>query len=96
MVGERAQPAAQRRAEVDGGLLDRAFGRALGLFEPARVPQVDVEQLDLLDQEEDRAAGGPDLVPAIGQQTLAPCPQNLELVFVEPLRRQSLLGSACS
>jgi hypothetical protein len=55
------------------------------------VPQVDVQPLDLLDQEQDRAAGSAYLVAAVVEQTLAPRPQGLDLVCVEPLRRQSLL-----
>jgi hypothetical protein len=58
------------------------------------VPEVDVEQLDLLDQEQDRPTRGPDLVPAVVQQTLTPRPQSLELVFVEAVRYQSLEHAA--
>jgi hypothetical protein len=103
VVSEGPEPAPERRAELVGALLGRGLGftlrrlltvrRSLTLRRPesARVPQVDVQELDLLDQEQDCATGGPDLVPTVVEETLAPRPQSLELVFVEPGRRQSLL-----
>ena len=95
LVSEGTEPAAQGRAELVGGL-GFALGRRLGRLEPPRMPQVDVEPLDLLDQEQDRAPGCPHLVAGVVQQPFAPGPQGFDLVFVEALRRQSLLGSACS
>jgi hypothetical protein len=92
VVPERTEAAPERRAEVLGGLLGRDFCIRFRRFEARGMPEVDVQQLDLLDQEEDRAPGGPDLVPAVVQQPLAPCPQSFELVFVEAVRRTSLLG----
>jgi hypothetical protein len=54
------------------------------------VPEIDVQALDLLDQEQNRTPGGPHLVAAVVQQTLAPFPQSLQLVFVEAIRSESL------
>ncbi|HYX89281.1 MAG TPA: hypothetical protein VE753_07920 [Gaiellaceae bacterium] len=92
MIPERPEAAAEHRAEIVGKLLRLHLGGGLGLAraDAAGMPQVDVQLLDLLDQEQDGPAGRAYLVAAVVQQTLAPSPQGLELVFVEPLRRQSL------
>lgn len=48
-----------------------------------RVPQVDVERFDFLDQEEDRTAGGPELVTLGVREPRPPTPELIDLVFVE-------------
>jgi len=93
VVPERPEPAPEGRAELLWTLLGRGrFGRCCVVrrTEPAGVPQVDVEPFDLLDQQEDGSARGPDLVPAVVQQTVPPGPQDLELLFVQPLRGPEL------
>jgi hypothetical protein len=47
------------------------------------IPQVDVEGLDLLDQEQDRSAGGAQLLAVGASETRSPVPQLVDLVFVE-------------
>jgi hypothetical protein len=48
-----------------------------------RIPQVDVERLDLLDQEQDRPAGGTQLLAVGPNEARSPVPQLVDLVFVE-------------
>ena len=50
-----------------------------------RVPQVDVERLDLLDQEEDRLARGTQLVTLRLGEPRPPASQLVDLVFVQTL-----------
>src|SRR5436309_3786326 len=77
LVPERPEAAPEDGAELVGGLLGRGLGGFWRILrvEPAGVPEVDVEQLDLLDQKQDGSARGPDLVPPVVQQTVPPCPQ---------------------
>src|SRR5712691_10330915 len=91
-VGKGAEPAPELRAEVIWRLVGRCFRRVVCRAQSASVPQVDVEDLDLLDQEQNRLPGGAHLVADVVEQTLAPRPQSLQLVFVEPVRRRSLLA----
>ena len=48
------------------------------------VPEVDVQSLDLLDQQEDRSPRGPDIGTVVGTQTVAPRAQLVELRFIQP------------
>jgi hypothetical protein len=99
VVPERGQSATEGGAELVRGVGWLSLGLLLlgrlilgrDRLQSAGVPQIDVQPLDLLDQKQDRAAGGPHLVTAVTQQTLAPGPQGLDLVLVEPVRRESLL-----
>ena len=92
LVPERPEPAPEHRAELVGRLLGRGLGGFWRILrvEPAGMPDVDVQQLDLLDQKQDGSARGPDLVPPVVQQTVPPGPQSLQLLFVQPLRGLSL------
>ena len=54
-----------------------------------RVPQVDVEELDLVDQQLDRLAGGPDLFALVRRQPCPPGTQDADLLFVKPFRKQT-------
>jgi hypothetical protein len=50
-----------------------------------RVPQVDVERFDFLDQEEDRLASGTQLVALGLGESRSPASQLVDLVFVQTL-----------
>src|SRR5262245_25915507 len=54
-----------------------------------RVPEVDVEELDLVDQEHDRLAGGPDLFALVRRQPCSPGTQDADPLFVKPFRIQT-------
>jgi hypothetical protein len=76
-----AQPIGQRAMEIRL----EAFVPVRGRLETRllRVPQVDVERLDLFDQEEDRLAGCPQLVTVRAGEPRPPTPELIDLVFVE-------------
>ena len=48
------------------------------------MPEVDVQELDLLDEHEDGSAGRSNLVSGVLRQPVSPRPEHLELLFVEP------------
>ena len=68
----------------------RRFGGRLR----TRMPKVNMEVLDLLDEELDRPPGRAHLVARIAAQSVAPLPQGLELVFVQPVRGVRLRARA--
>jgi hypothetical protein len=99
---EGAQPLAELDADVPvlgRGARERLFLviRELGRHAVGRhgrplivgVPEVDVERLDLLGQEEDCAAGRPHFFAFVVREALAPPLQQRELLFVETFRDRS-------
>ena len=50
-----------------------------------RVPQVDVQALDLLDQHENRFSGCPEIVAATGSKTHAPSAELIDLALVQTI-----------
>lgn len=52
---------------------------------PLGIPQVDVERFDFLDQEQDRLAGGTQLVTLGLRKPRSPASQLVDLVFVQAL-----------
>jgi hypothetical protein len=81
----QAKPCAQARPR---GRLD---GRRLILhrnrrpLQRALVPKVDVEPLDLLDQEQNRAPRGPYFLARVAGEPVAPATEQFKLLFVETL-----------
>ena len=65
---------------------------------PRRVPEIDVQSLDLFNEHQDRSAGRSDLFTPVPRQALTPAPERLELLLVEhclrrPVRQRILLAS---
>jgi hypothetical protein len=50
-----------------------------------RVPQVDMQTLDLFDQQQNRFSGRAKIVTAIGMKTRAPGAKLLDLALVQPI-----------
>jgi hypothetical protein len=75
---EEPEPLAERHRQV---LLDR-----FRLRRSPRAPEVDVQVLDLLDQELDRAAGRAQLLTRVLGESVAPEAEHFDLLFVEPLQ----------
>ena len=48
-----------------------------------------MEELDLVDQELDRLAGGSDLIALVRRQPCSPGTQDADLLFVKPFRKQT-------
>ena len=89
---ERRQSRTERAFELVGfrlGWLDRIGRRGSVDRSGLRVPEVDVEKLDLVDQELDRLAGGPDLLALVRRQPCSPGTQDADLLFVKPFRKQT-------
>ena len=72
-----AQRARERRRRA-------VLGRSLDRRRPL-VPEVRLEAVDLLDQHQDRAPGGPELVPIAGLEAFSPASEHLDPLLVEPL-----------
>jgi hypothetical protein len=96
---EHRQPFPQRRAETN--LRRRFRGRCRRLFSyfdwflldatpVAHVPEVDVEPLDLVAQQQDGAAGRAHLFALVERQSFPPTPQQRELFFVQAIRGRVL------
>lgn len=75
---EEPEALAERHGEI---LLDR-----FRLRRGPRAPEVDMQVLDLLDQELDRATGGAQLLTRVVAEPLAPLAEHFDLLFVEPLQ----------
>jgi hypothetical protein len=65
--------------------LSRLILLRLGL----RVPQVNVQTLDLFDQQENRFSGGAKLEIAVGNKTRAPETELLDLALVKTISQRS-------
>src|SRR5207244_12664052 len=89
-LGRRAQPLAQDRAQRRALRRRLALTRRLVLAllrrspQPSRVPELDVQELDLVDQHQDRAGRGAHLVAVVPRETVGPEPQRGDLLLVEP------------
>jgi hypothetical protein len=55
------------------------------LLRRLRVPQIDMQTLDLFDQQQNRFSGRPKIVIAIGMKTYAPGTKLLDLALVQPI-----------
>jgi hypothetical protein len=82
---DQGKPCAQARLKVglDGPRL--ILHRNYRPLRRALVPKVDVQPLDLLDQEQDRAPRGPYLLARVANEPVAPTTQQFKLLFVETL-----------
>src|SRR5712691_8450580 len=58
------------------------------------MPEIDVQELDLLGEHQDCPTSGLQLAAAVRGETLAPSAQGLELFLVQPVRQSGLLRSA--
>src|SRR5207237_2310315 len=76
---------AERRRRHLGYLGLVRHDRALLALLVPRMPEVDVQVLDLLDQEQDRLRRGAELAPLVAQETLRPALQRFDLLLVEAL-----------
>ena len=77
---EEAKTRAEARRKVL--LFDNRLGLGGGR---ARAPEIDVELLDLLDQQLDRAAGCAQLFARVVGEPFAPTAEQIDFLFVEPL-----------
>jgi hypothetical protein len=76
----------ETRAEARRKVL--LFDNRLGLGGGrARAPEIDVELLDLLDQQLNRAAGCAQLLARVVGEPFAPTAEQIDFLFVEPLHR---------
>lgn len=86
MPGALVQPVEERlrgRSALNARCV-LAAARGVRLWKKApRIPEVDVESLDLFDEHQDRAAGGSDLVATVARQALAPAAERLEFLLVQ-------------
>jgi len=64
--------------------------RLVMLLRRLRVPQVDVQTLDLLDQQENRLSGRAKLRIAAGRKTRAPSAELLDLALVQTIGQRSV------
>jgi hypothetical protein len=64
----------------------------LGLLPSCRVPQVDVQALDLFDQHEDRSPGCTEIFAASGSKTRAPSAGLFNLALVQTIAQKSSDG----
>jgi hypothetical protein len=89
----RRQPRLSMSVDLLLGRTSGRFGRSL-----PRMPEIDVQVLDLLDQHQDRTTGGREFVTSRLAEAFAPPPQHFELLFVETrrLRVRSRLRHSCS
>jgi hypothetical protein len=55
-----------------------------------RVPQIDMQTLDLFDQQQNRFSGRAKIVIAVGMKTRAPGAKLLDLAFVQPIAQRHL------
>src|SRR5262249_35875313 len=76
-----------------GDRLSLGLGHDLLARTVAHAPDVDLQTLDLLDQDQDRLAGRAELVAPVRAETRPPAPQRLELFVVQPAAH---LGAAYS
>ena len=56
------------------------------------MPQVYIEAVDLLHQQEDRSAGCPHLLARVRREPFSPSAKSLELLCVKPVRSRHWLG----
>jgi hypothetical protein len=66
-----------------------SLSRLVLLLRGLRVPQVDVQTLDLFDQQENRFSGRAKLVIAVGKKTRAPEAELLDLALVQTIGQRS-------
>ena len=59
------------------------------LLRRLRVPQVDVQTFDLVDQQENRLSGRAKLLIAVGKKTRAPGAELLDLALVQTIAQRS-------
>jgi hypothetical protein len=64
--------------------------RLVLLLRRLRVPQVDVQTLDLFDQQENRLSGRAKLLIAAGKKTRAPGAELLDLALVQTIAQRSV------
>ena len=65
------------------------LSRLVLLLRRLRVPQVDVQTLDLFDQQENRLSGRAKLVIAVGKKTGAPGAELLDLALIQTIAQRS-------
>jgi hypothetical protein len=81
---DASQATSERVVEAPvGSILFAAYVLLLRKVNGLRVPEVDMQSVDLLDQQEDRFPGRADLVARVLRQTRAPAAQLFDLVLVE-------------
>jgi hypothetical protein len=66
-----------------------SLSRLILLLRGLRVPQVDVQTLDLFDQQENRFSGGAKLEIAVCNKTRAPETELLDLALVKTISQRS-------
>jgi hypothetical protein len=66
-----------------------SLSRLILLLRGLRVPQVDVQTLDLFDQQENRFSGGAKLEIAVCKKTRAPEAELLDLALVKTIGQRS-------
>jgi hypothetical protein len=64
--------------------------RLVLLLRRLRVPQVDVQTLDLFDQQQNRFSGRAKIVIAVSLKTRAPGAKLLDLALVQPIAQRPL------
>ena len=93
---ERREPCAERAFElVVVDVLDLVELLVIRWRRPVertglRIPEVDVEKLDLVDQKLDCLARGSDLLALVRRQPRSPGTQDADLLFVKPFRYRDL------